>query len=141
MFENLSKRLTESLDKLRRKGRLSEADVDAALREVRMALLEADVALPVARDFIAKLKEKAVGTDIITSVSPAQMVIKLVYDALVELLGGENTAELNLNAAPPAVEVLHAIFEPFHFGLRRSSSVFGTSAPFTMSVLMAGVWK
>ena len=89
MFENLSKRLTESLDKLRRKGRLSEADVDAALREVRMALLEADVALPVARDFIAKLKEKAVGTDIITSVSPAQMVIKLVYDELIVLLGGE----------------------------------------------------
>ena len=89
MFENLSKRLTESLDKLRRKGRLSEADVDAALREVRMALLEADVALPVARDFIAKLKEKAIGTDIIASVSPAQMVIKLVYDELVVLLGGE----------------------------------------------------
>lgn len=57
MFENLSKRLTESLDKLRRKGRLSEADVDGALREVRMALLEADVALPVARDFIAGLPD------------------------------------------------------------------------------------
>jgi signal recognition particle subunit SRP54 len=86
MFENLSKRLTDSLDKLRRKGRLSEADVEGALREVRMALLEADVALPVARDFIASLKTKLVGADIITSVSPANMVIKLVYDALVELL-------------------------------------------------------
>jgi signal recognition particle subunit SRP54 len=102
MFESLSKRLTESLDKLRRKGRLTEADVDGALREVRMALLEADVALPVARDFITNLKGKLVGADIIASVSPAQMVIKLVYDALVELLGGE-TAELNLAAAPPAV--------------------------------------
>ena len=103
MFENLSKKLTDSLDRLRRKGRLSEADVESALREVRVALLEADVALPVARDFIANLKTKVVGADIIASVSPAQMVIKLVYDALVELLGGENTAELNLNAAPPAV--------------------------------------
>jgi len=102
MFENLSKRLTESLDKLRRKGRLSEADVEAALREVRVALLEADVALPVARNFIARLKEKAIGADIIASVSPAQMVIKLVYDELVTLLGGEST-ELNLAMTPPAV--------------------------------------
>ncbi|MDX2095940.1 MAG: signal recognition particle protein [Alphaproteobacteria bacterium] len=103
MFENLSKRLTESLDKLRRKGTLSEADVDSALREVRMALLEADVALPVARDFIANLKSGMVGAEIVASVSPANMVIKLVYDALVELLGGTTTAELNLAAAPPAV--------------------------------------
>lgn len=103
MFENLSKRLTDSLDKLRRKGRLSEADVEGALREVRMALLEADVALPVARDFIASLKTKLVGADIIASVSPANMVIKLVYDALVELLGGTEANELNLASAPPAV--------------------------------------
>ncbi|MFM9890314.1 MAG: signal recognition particle protein [Rickettsiales bacterium] len=89
MFETLSKRLTESLDKLRRKGALSEADVDAALREVRVALLEADVALPVVREFIANLKTKAVGAEIIASVSPANMVIKLVYDELVVLLGGE----------------------------------------------------
>lgn len=97
MFENLSKRLTESLDKLRRKGRLSEADVEGALREVRMALLEADVALPVARDFITGLKTKLVGADIVASVSPANMVIKLVYDALVELLGG--AVELPLEIA------------------------------------------
>jgi len=103
MFENLSKRLTESLDKLRRKGRLSEADVEGALREVRMALLEADVALPVARDFIADLKTKLVGADIVASISPANMVIKLVYDALVELLGGAEASELNLAVAPPAV--------------------------------------
>ena len=103
MFENLSKRLTESLDKLRRKGRLSEADVESALREVRIALLEADVALPVVRDFINDLKSKMVGSEIIASVSPANMVIKLVYDALVALLGGDTTAELNLAAAPPAV--------------------------------------
>ena len=103
MFENLSKRLTESLDKLRRKGRLSEEDVDAALREVRVALLEADVALPVAREFISNLKAKVVGTDIVASVSPANMVIKLVYDELVELLGGTTPNELNLASAPPAV--------------------------------------
>jgi signal recognition particle subunit SRP54 len=127
MFENLSKRLTESLDKLRRKGALSEADVDAALREVRMALLEADVALPVARDFISNLKGKIVGAEIVKSVSPAQMVIKLVHDALVELLSGASAAheggepplpppsgsagglraaqssELNLSTTPPAV--------------------------------------
>jgi signal recognition particle subunit SRP54 len=102
MFDILSKRITESLDKLRRKGSLSEADVDSALREVRMALLEADVALPVVKDFIAHLKEKAVGAEIIASINPAQMVIKLVYDELVALLGSQ-TAEINLAMAPPAV--------------------------------------
>ncbi|MFZ4540928.1 MAG: signal recognition particle protein [Rickettsiales bacterium] len=126
MFDNFSKRLTESLDKLRRKGRLSEADVEAALREVRVALLEADVALPVARDFIANLKAKVVGAEIVASVSPANMVIKLVYDALVELLGGtpaktdgdeaalvpssilkmDYSQELNLAVAPPAVVLM-----------------------------------
>lgn len=113
MFENLSKRLTDSLDKLRRKGRLTEADVEGALREVRVALLEADVALPVARDFIQDLKTKIVGADIIASVSPAQMVIKLVHDALVALLNGsadsamplpgDYSKELNLAITPPAV--------------------------------------
>lgn len=103
MFENLSKRLTESLDKLRRKGRLSEEDVELALREVRVALLEADVALPVAREFISNLKSKVVGAEIVASVSPANMVVKLVYDELVELLGGKEPNELNLASAPPAV--------------------------------------
>ncbi len=103
MFENLSKRLTESLDKLRRKGRLSEEDVDLALREVRVALLEADVALPVAREFISNLKAKVVGAEIVASVSPANMVVKLVYDELIELLGGTTSNELNLASAPPAV--------------------------------------
>ena len=116
MFENLSKRLTDSLDKLRRKGRLTEADVEGALREVRMALLEADVALPVARDFINDLKTKIVGADIIASVSPANMVIKLVHDALVALLNGSEESamplvgdyskELNLAVAPPAVVLM-----------------------------------
>lgn len=102
MFESLSKKLTATLGNLRRKGVLSEADIDVAMREVRIALLEADVSLPVVREFIASLKEKALGEQIIASVSPAQMVIKLVQDHLTELLGAEQS-ELNLNTTPPAV--------------------------------------
>lgn len=105
MFQNLSKKLTSSFDQLFRKGTLTEADVDAALREVRMALLEADVALSVVKTFITGLKEKIIGEKIIATVSPGNMVIKLVHDALVELLGGA-TAELNLAAAPPAVVLM-----------------------------------
>lgn len=102
MFQSLSEKLTGALDKLRRKGALSEADIDTAMREVRIALLEADVALPVVKDFVKSLKEKALGEEIIASVSPAQMVIKLVQDHLTELLGSE-TQEINLAATPPAV--------------------------------------
>ncbi|MFZ4124502.1 MAG: signal recognition particle protein [Rickettsiales bacterium] len=102
MFDSLSKRLSASFDKLRSRGTLSEADVDAALRDIRMALIEADVALPVAKEFIASLKEKIVGEKIVASVSPGQMVVKLVHDALVQLLGSE-TAEINLHTSPPAV--------------------------------------
>lgn len=101
MFQSLSEKLTGALDKLRRKGALTEDDINAAMREVRIALLEADVALPVVKDFVKSLKEKALGEEIITSVSPAQMVIKLVQDHLTELLGDE-TQELNLAATPPA---------------------------------------
>jgi signal recognition particle subunit SRP54 len=102
MFENFSQKLTGILGKLRGKGSLSEADIDAAMREVRVALLEADVALPVVKDFISSLKEKALGAEVIQSVSPAQMVIKLVNDHLIELLGSESS-ELNLATTPPAV--------------------------------------
>jgi signal recognition particle subunit SRP54 len=102
MFEGLSKRLGDVFDKLRGRGALSEADVDAALREVRTALLEADVALPVVRQFIDSVRPKAIGTDVIRSVSPGQMVIKIVNDHLVEMLGG-TVADLDLNAIPPIV--------------------------------------
>ena len=102
MFEGLSKRLGDVFDKLRGRGALSEADVDAALREVRTALLEADVALPVVRDFIDGVRPKAIGADVIRSVTPGQMVIKIVNDHLVEMLGG-TVADLDLNAIPPAV--------------------------------------
>ncbi|MEA2851283.1 MAG: signal recognition particle subunit, partial [Rhodospirillaceae bacterium] len=96
------KRLGDVFDKLRGRGALSEADVDAALREVRTALLEADVALPVVRQFVDSVRPKAIGADVIRSVSPGQMVIKIVNDHLVEMLGG-TVSDLDLNAIPPVV--------------------------------------
>ena len=102
MFEGLSKRLGDVFDKLRGRGALSEADVDAALREVRTALLEADVALPVVRQFVDSIRPTAIGADVIRSVSPGQMVIKIVNDHLVEMLGG-TVSDLDLNAIPPVV--------------------------------------
>lgn len=102
MFESLSDRLSGVFDKLRGRGALSEDDVRSAMREVRVALLEADVALPVARDFVDQVTEKAVGAEVIRSVTPGQMVVKIVNDALVEMLGAE-TAELHLDVNPPAV--------------------------------------
>jgi len=102
MFDTLSDRLGSVFDRLRGRGALTEADVRSAMREVRVALLEADVALPVARDFVEQVTEKAVGQEVLRSVTPGQMVVKYVHDALVETLGSE-TAELNLNVSPPAV--------------------------------------
>ena len=102
MFDTLSDRLGTVFDRLRGRGALTESDVRAALREVRVALLEADVALPVAREFVDRVTEQAVGQDVLRSVTPGQMVVKLVHDALVETLGSD-TAELNFNTAPPAV--------------------------------------
>ncbi len=102
MFESLSERLGSVFEKLRGKGALEEKDVDAALREVRIALLEADVALPVAKDFIARVKERAVGTEVLRSVTPGQQVVKIVHDALVEMLGGDVDAALNFATTPPA---------------------------------------
>jgi signal recognition particle subunit SRP54 len=100
MFDSLTQRLGEVFDRLTRRGALSEADVDAALREVRVALLEADVALPVVKDFIAGVREKAVGEMVLKSVTPGQMVVKIVHDHLVETLGSESSA-LNFNAPAP----------------------------------------
>ena len=102
MFDTLSDRLGSVFDRLRGRGALSESDVRAAMREVRVALLEADVALPVARDFVEKVTEAAVGQEVLRSVTPGQMVVKIVHDALVETLGAE-TSELNLAVTPPAV--------------------------------------
>src|SRR5260221_10803068 len=87
MFDSLSERLGGILDRLTRRGALTEADVDAALREVRRALLEADVALDVARAFSDKVKSQAVGIEDIKSVTPGQMVVKIVHDQLIDTLG------------------------------------------------------
>jgi signal recognition particle subunit SRP54 len=102
MFDTLSDRLGSVFDRLRGRGALTEADVRSAMREVRVALLEADVALPVARDFVDRVTERAVGQEVLRSVTPGQMVVKIVNDALIETLGAE-TAELDLNVSPPAV--------------------------------------
>ena len=101
MFEALSDKLSGVFDRLRRRGALSEADVTEALREVRLALLEADVALEVVRDFVAKVRERAVGAEVLRSVTPGQQVVKIVNDALVDALGGEGAVPLNLNAVAP----------------------------------------
>ncbi|MBL8546010.1 MAG: signal recognition particle protein [Hyphomonadaceae bacterium] len=104
MFEALTDRLSGVFDKLTGRGALSEADVEAALREVRVALLEADVALPVVKDFIAKVKIEAVGESVIKSVKPGQQVIKIVHDQLVAVLGGDGPAEpLRISGEPPNV--------------------------------------
>ncbi len=100
MFDNLSEKLSGILDRLTGRGALSAADVDAASREVRRALLEADVALEVARGFVEKLRERAVGVEIIKSVKPGQMVVKIVHDELVAMLGA-NAEPIDLNAPAP----------------------------------------
>ncbi|MEQ8388846.1 MAG: signal recognition particle protein [Alphaproteobacteria bacterium] len=100
MFDSLTDRLGEVFGKLTRRGRLSESDVTSALREIRVALLEADVALPVVKALIEDVREKAVGEDVLRSVTPGQMVIKLVHDQLVAMLGAE-AAAINLRANPP----------------------------------------
>ncbi|MGB6760684.1 MAG: signal recognition particle receptor subunit alpha, partial [Xanthobacteraceae bacterium] len=102
MFDNLSERLGSILDRLTRRGALSEADVEEAMREVRRALLEADVALDVARAFTEQVKARAVGVDVIKSVTPGQVVVKIVHDALVETLGAD-AQPIDLNAPAPVV--------------------------------------
>jgi signal recognition particle subunit SRP54 len=100
MFDSLQERLSGVFDKLTRRGALSEADVSAALREVRVALLEADVALPVVKDFVEGVREKAIGQEVLRSVTPGQMVVKIVHDHLVETLGTESVG-LDLRAPAP----------------------------------------
>src|SRR5947207_10831830 len=100
MFDSLSEKLGGILDRLTRRGALSEADVDAAVREVRRALLEADVALDVTRAFTEQVKSRAVGVEILKSVTPGQMVVKIVHDQLIETLGS-NADPIDLNAPAP----------------------------------------
>ena len=103
MFDSLSDRLGSVFERLRGRGALNEADVREAMREVRIALLEADVALPVVRRFIDSVTEAAIGHNVLRSVTPGQQVVKIVHDALVETLGGAEGVGLDLNAAPPVV--------------------------------------
>jgi signal recognition particle subunit SRP54 len=105
MFESLSEKLSGILDKLTGRGALSEEDVNAAMREVRRALLEADVALEVVRSFVDRARTKAVGAAVVKSVKPGQMVVKIVHDALIETLGGESQA-IDLNAPAPVAIML-----------------------------------
>jgi signal recognition particle subunit SRP54 len=100
MFESLSGRLADVFEKLKRKGSLSESDVSDAMRDVRVALLEADVALPIVRDFIGRVKKQAVGQEVLRSVTPGQMVVKIVHDELIAMLGAESEG-LELLAVPP----------------------------------------
>jgi len=102
MFDNLQGRLGDIFDKLTKRGALNEADVTEVMREVRVALLEADVALSVVKDFITKAKEQATGQNVVKGINPGQMVIKIVHDCMVEMLGGEGTeTQINLKAVPP----------------------------------------
>ena len=102
MFDTLSDRLGDVFGRLKKRGALTEEQVNAALREVRVALLEADVALPVAKDFISSVQSKAIGSEVLKSVTPAQMVVKIVYDQMVELLG-KDLVPIRLASNPPSV--------------------------------------
>ncbi|HHQ69552.1 MAG TPA: signal recognition particle protein, partial [Halothiobacillaceae bacterium] len=105
MFDNLSRRLSSVLDNLRGQGRLTEDNIKDSLREIRMALLEADVALPVVRDFNARVRERALGQEVLKSLSPGQVLVKIVHDELVVMMGDHNE-QLDLSTQPPAVVLL-----------------------------------
>ena len=102
MFSRLGNSLGKVFDKLRGKGYISEDDINVAMREIRLALLEADVSLDVAKSFINIVKEKSLGAEVTKSITPGQQVVKIVHDELVSLLGSDNQ-ELNLTVQPPAV--------------------------------------
>lgn len=105
MFESLTDRLSRTLKNLRGQGRLSEDNIRDSLREVRMALLEADVALPVVKDFIDAVREKALGQEVISSLSPGQALIKVVNDELVTIMG-ESQSAIDLNRKPPVIVLM-----------------------------------
>ena len=105
MFDQLTGRLDEIFKRLRGHGRLTEANIESALREVRRALLEADVHYRVARAFVARIKERALGQEVLRSITPAQQVVKLVHDELVRLMGGQHR-ELDLSGPAPHVVML-----------------------------------
>jgi signal recognition particle subunit SRP54 len=102
MFESLSARLQDISQRLRGRARITEADLDAALREIRLALLEADVNFKVVKEFVARVREQALGTDLLTGVNPGQQIVKVVHDELVSVLGGDQH-RLRLDAKPSVV--------------------------------------
>ncbi|MFN7288691.1 MAG: signal recognition particle receptor subunit alpha, partial [Burkholderiales bacterium] len=102
MFDNLSQRRARVVKTMRGEARLTEANTQEMLREIRVALLEADVALPVVRDFVARVREQALGQEVVGSLSPGQALVGVVHKALIDLIGG-TTAELNLATQPPAI--------------------------------------
>lgn len=104
-FEGLTEKLTIAFKKLRGKGRLTESDVKGAMREIRMALLEADVSYKVVKDFVARVSERAVGSDVLESLTPAQMIVKIVNEELTALMGGEE-AKLNLSSKSPTIVMM-----------------------------------
>ena len=104
-FESLSEKLSATFKRLRSKGRLTEADIKEAMRDVRMALLEADVSYKVVKDFIARVSQRALGQDVLASLTPAQMVIKIVNEELTETMGKEN-AKINISSKPPTILML-----------------------------------
>src|SRR5574340_422670 len=104
MFESLTNRLNQIFDQLRRRGKLSEADVDTAMRQVRLALLEADVNYGVAKDFVARVRERAIGHEVSKALNPGQMVVKIVNEELIATLGEPD--RLNLSGARPRVLML-----------------------------------
>ena len=104
-FEGLTEKLSNAFKRLRGKGRLTEADVKEAMKEIRMALLEADVNYKVVKDFVAKVTERAVGSDVLESLTPAQMIVKIVNEELTALMGGES-AKLTISPKPPTVVML-----------------------------------
>ena len=104
-FEGLTEKLSAAFKKLRGKGRLSEADVKESMKEIRMALLEADVNFKVVKQFVAAVTERAVGTDVLESLTPAQMIVKIVNEELTALMGGEST-KLTISSRPPTVVML-----------------------------------
>lgn len=105
MFQGLSEKLQETFKRLKSKGKLTEADVNEAMREVRMALLEADVNFKVVKDFVAKVKERSIGQEVLESLSPGQQVIKIVNEEMVALMGGVSS-KINISSKPPTVIML-----------------------------------
>ena len=101
MFEQLGERLRGTVKKLKGQARISESNIESSLREIRMALLEADVALPVAKEFVAAVKEKALGAEVVASLSPGQALVKIVHDELVRIMG-EGEQSLNFSVPAPA---------------------------------------